>query len=157
MVRKAVLASLCCALALSVAAPVFAQEATPTPAPNPSPSPTVKPKPAYDGACMQAAVDKRDTAIIAAFDKYAASVKSALETRRSALKDAWGKPTPKERRAAIKAAWAAYRKSVRGARQQLNKDKRAVWKQFRLDAKACRPASADLGTESGGEGADQSL
>lgn len=101
---------------------------------------TVAKKAAFDPTCMQNAVDKRDSALIAAVDKYAAAAKTALETRKSALKESWAKPTAKERASAIRAAWAAYRKAIAAAKKTFRKEKKNVWAQFYKDRKACKQA-----------------
>jgi len=109
----------------------------------------------FDPVCVQNAIEKRDSAIIDAWDVYSAKVKSALETRKNELKAAWGKTDNKEKKKAIRAAWEKYRKSVRDARRALNDAKKAAWKQYRTDAKACKNVPREL--ESKGEGADANL
>lgn len=103
-----------------------------------------------DIACIQAAVDKREAAIIAAVDTYHSTVKTALETRRAALKAAWAIPDRTQRRAAIKAAWDAFRGTWRTASNALHKTRRDAWKQYRTDRRACGPTatSDDLTAES---------
>lgn len=87
--------------------------------------------------CMQTAVEKRDGSIIAAWDVVSASIKTALTTRQSSLKAAWGINNRQERRAAIKAAWNAFRTSKKDARNAFNDSRKAAWKQFGVEAKAC--------------------
>lgn len=103
-----------------------------------------------DITCIQAAVDKREAAIIAAVDTYHSTVKTALETRRAALKAAWAIADRTQRRAAIKAAWDAFRGTWRTASNALHKTRRDAWKQYRTDRRACGPTatSDDLTSES---------
>ena len=131
---------------LAMALPVIAQT------PPPPPGRTAQ---TVDVACIQAAIDKRDNAIITAVDTFHDAAKSALQTRRDALKAAWGNTDRDVRRAAIKAAWESYRNSLRSARKALRESRRSAWSQFAADRKACgRGAQADDRT---GGGADAQL
>jgi uncharacterized membrane protein len=96
-----------------------------------------------DLACMQAAVEKRDNAVISAWDTLSASIKTALQTRRDALKAAWGISNSKERRKAIREAWANFAKSKKEASKIFNQARKEAWKQFRNDAKACRATATN--------------
>jgi len=92
-----------------------------------------------DLACVQAAVEKRDGAIIAAWDVLSPAIRSALVTRQQALVAAWGINNRKERRAAIKVAWRTFRASVKSARATFRISRISAWKTWRDDVKACRP------------------
>jgi len=102
-----------------------------------------------DATCMKNAIEKRDTTIISSFDIYQASVKSALEARKTALKAAWDLNDKAQRKAAIKAAWKNYRDSVKLARSTLNAAKKAAWKQYVVDRKACKSVGMEDSTGSG--------
>lgn len=106
-----------------------------------------------DTACMQAAVDKRETAIIAGVDAYSSAVKSALSVRKDALKAAWAITEKAQREAALKAAWFAFRDAGKKTSGAMKDAKNAAWKTFKTDAKACRQSDAD----SEGQGTDMSL
>ncbi len=112
-------------------------EASPAASPTTSPRPSPKQRPAIDLVCMQAATEKRDNAIIAAVDTHHAAIRTALETRRNALKNAWAITDKKQRRAALVSAWQVYRKSQREAAQAFRKSRQTVWGQFRKDRKSC--------------------
>jgi hypothetical protein len=132
MTKKLAIQAFLVALLLSfLATPVltFGKTATTTPS-------------IIDLACMQTAVEKYDNAIIAAWDKRSADVKTALQTRRDALKSAWGIQDKKERRAAIKAAEKAYRTAIAQARKTFKSERQAAWKQFIIDRRACGPEAA---------------
>ncbi len=116
---------------------------------------TTTPKKTLDVACIQAAVDKREAAIIAALDTYHSAAKTAFETRRSALQAAWAITDRAERRAALKAAWAAFRKSTREASSTFRKARRTAWEQYRTDRKACGTSATSDDTSR--EGNDLSL
>ncbi len=129
---------------------VFADEQTTT-------TPPKKTTTAFDPACIQSAIETRDTAIIAAFDKFHAAAKSALETRKTALKEAWAKPTWQERKTAVKAAWAAYSKALKEARTTFKQEKKDAWKQFHSNRVNCK--NKEVNKVEGGvkEGADGNL
>lgn len=127
----------------------FAQEQPTTTTPT-TPVITAKPTPKpFDPVCIQNAIEKRDTAVIAAFDKFSSTIKSALGVRKDALKAAWAKPTAKERRAAVLAAWNAYKKLTREAVALAKKERKAAWDQFRKDRIACK--DKEVNATSGGE------
>ncbi|MEK7086856.1 MAG: hypothetical protein AAB935_01205 [Patescibacteria group bacterium] len=96
-----------------------------------------------DLVCMQKAVERRDTAIIAAFDVFSFAIKSALQTRLEELKTAWSIENPTERKKAIKSAWEKYRTVVKSARQTFQGTRKTAWKQFNVDRKACGAAKSD--------------
>lgn len=104
-----------------------------------------------DGACMSAAVEKRDNSIIASVDTYATSVKTALQTRRDALKAAWLLTEKDARESAIKAAHKAFQGTWKKAADGVRKARKEAWSVFKNDAKACK---LPVGAESSGEGAD---
>lgn len=135
----------------------LAQTPEPSPSPSPavSPSPVVSPKPTPNLPCMQAAVEKRDNAVIAAVDVYYGAVKTALQVRRDALKAAWGIANAKDRRAALRQAWDAFKSSHKAAAKALNQARKDAWKQWKADAKACRVPGAE--EPGGGEGVDARL
>lgn len=104
--------------------------------------------------CMQNAVDARDTAIITALDAFHASAKSALETRKAALKTAWGITDRLARRTALKTAWNAYISAMRAARKTFRDARMAAWKAFNVGRKACGRGHED---DRGAEGYDNQL
>lgn len=108
---------------------------------------TQRSKPTVDIPCLQNAIEKRDTAMIAAWDKFSATAKSALEARKTALKNALGLTDKKERRAAWQKAWSDWKTAAKNARLTFWKEKKAAWKQFYLDRKTCRGTSEDTSAE----------
>jgi hypothetical protein len=125
------------AIALSIVAPAFAE----SDAASSSSSRPVK----YDGACMSSAVDKRDTAVVTAFDTFSASLKTALTTRKDALKAGWSQTSTDARKSALKAAWQTFQQSQKSAREAFRKSKQAAWKQFKTDAKTCKANTSEEG------------
>ena len=103
--------------------------------------------------CVQNAIDKRDSAIISAVDKFSSSVKTSLSTRKDALKAAWSKSTKVEIRLALKEAWSVYGKSLKDTRATLKRDKKTAWNQYKVDSRACKAPVEDKKNE----GADAQL
>jgi hypothetical protein len=94
-------------------------------------------KPAIDVSCIQTALEKRETALIAVIDKYASDVKLLLTARLQALKSAWALTDKKARRAAIKKAWKDYNSGLVKARKGLRDGKNIAWKNYNADKKFC--------------------
>ena len=96
-----------------------------------------------DGACMRAAVEKRENALLTTWDVYAGAIKAARETRKTELLAAWSIQDPKARHEAIKAAWTKFREGVKAAgnaRKQSDKD---TWTQFVQEAKNCKASAIE--------------
>ena len=110
-------------------------------------------KPVFDGTCLAAAIDKREPALGAAYNAENAAIVAALNARRSALHDAWLKPTFRERHDALRQAWKEWRAAAKKARQDFRKARHEAWKQFYADRKACAPK--DRGSDNGTEFDDQ--
>lgn len=110
-------------------------------------------KPVFDGACMAAATDKREPALIAAYAAKNTAIAAGLTARRTALHDAWLKPTFKERHDALRKGWKEWRAAIKKARQDFRKARHEAWKQFYADRKAC--AQKDRGGDHGIEDDDQ--
>ncbi len=138
---KIAMTALPLALATAIVLPVFAKTAHDTTQIN--------------VACVQAAIEKRDTAVIAAVDAYATAVKSALSARKDAEKAAWNLTDRNARRTALKAAQTTYRNSVRVARNAFRDARNSAWKQFRTDRKACGGSTGS--EEIGSQGLDENL
>lgn len=128
------------ALSFLASVPVYA-ESTSTEKENRKP--IIQPSP----ACMQAAIDKRDNAIMASWTSFGTAGTSALTTRRDALKAAWNLTDRKERAKATAAAWSAFKTASRDARKTFNDGRRGAWKQFYTDRKACRAQGDDNSSE----------
>lgn len=117
---------------------VYGEEApASTPTPQPPASQATPQKKLLDPVCMQNAVEKRDNAIIAGVDAFAAFVKGALEIRRDAQKTAWTITDKKQRQIALKNAWAKFKGTWAKGLKKLRADRSAAWKKFYIDRKAC--------------------
>ena len=115
-----------------------------------APVSTATQKPTLDLTCLQNASERRDNSIIAVFDGYHGTIKTALETRRDGLKTAFGLTDKKERQAAIRNAWNTYKTTQRKAKTTLKDIRNAAWQKFNVDRKTCgSAASAEDKTPSG--------
>ena len=109
---------------------------------------------AINVACIQSAVDARETAIGTAFDTMQSVVKAALATRKSSLHDAWGLTDRTARRAAIKTAWAKWSTDNKAAQAALKASRKTAWSTFQSAAKACKvslPPEERLGNDGLGQ------
>lgn len=109
---------------------------------------------AVDLNCMVSAVEKRDNGIIVAWDTFSASMRSALETRRDALKAAWADSNQRTRRSSIKNAWKAFRSSRKNAWRTRRSAVFSAWKTFKAERRACGAVAAD---ETGTQAVDLSV
>ncbi|MEO6564239.1 MAG: hypothetical protein ABIN99_14550 [Nitrosospira sp.] len=102
-------------------------------------SPAKAPRP-IDVSCIQSIIDIRDSSLANMVGSWASSVKDALETRRSSLKDSWAITDYKERRFAQRKAWSDYGKILRGANDEKKKIRARIWKTFDNDRRKCEGA-----------------
>jgi vacuolar-type H+-ATPase subunit H len=105
--------------------------------------------------CVQAAIDVRDNAIIAAWDVQYPAVKTALQTRQAALKSAWMQTDQKIRREATRTAWNIYKESVKSARATMKAKHKTAWTAFESARKACSPKATK--DDNGSLGMDSQL
>lgn len=105
-------------------------------------------------ACVQSALDTRETAIGSAFDTMQSAVKSALATRKTSLHDAWGLTDRTTRRAAIKSSWIKWSMDSKVAQTTLRESRKATWATFKNTVKnTCKvslPPEEGLGNDSMG-------
>lgn len=99
-------------------------------------------KPSVDIVCVQTAIDNRDIAILGAADAYTTAWKSALETRRTALKDAWNNTDKNLRRSAIQTVWNQFKQSMTNTKTDFKNTRTATWQKFYSDRKTCNPNAA---------------
>ncbi len=89
-------------------------------------------------ACIQSAVEKRESAIITAYTKKTDAIKTALEARKAALVTAWGKSTVKERVQARAKAWKTFKATQVKAQITYQRELVAAWATFNKERKTCR-------------------
>lgn len=149
MIKKLISASALVS-SLFLISPVMAQSTSTAPTPPPATSTT-----AIDMSCVKNAIDKRDTAMIAAYDTLWATIKTALQTRRDALKMAWDMTDKSARNKAVADIWKAYNSAIKAARKAFKTARNTAWSQFSADRKACnlRGASQDA-SDKGHRGED---
>jgi hypothetical protein len=92
---------------------------------------------------MKTAVEKRENALLSAYDVLTGKIKTARETRKTDLLAAWSIQDPKERHTAIKTAWEKYRQAVKTATTEWNQSRKTTWIQFAQDAKNCRASAVE--------------
>jgi hypothetical protein len=98
---------------------------------------------AVNASCVQAAINTRDSAIIAAVTAYSNSWTQALQARQSALNAAWGMSDAKSRRAAINTAWKMYNSAHKTGQETFNTARKNAWSTFKTSAKACKLSPSD--------------
>jgi hypothetical protein len=91
----------------------------------------------FDLQCMQRAVEKRESAFINSFDTYYASVRTAMISRKDALKNAWGISDSTQRKEAIKTAGKNFATSEKNARKVRRDADKAAAKTYKTEAEAC--------------------
>lgn len=96
-----------------------------------------------DIACMKTAVETRETAILAAFNKFSDAGVAALEKRKTDLVAAWGISDREDRQDAIKTAWSTFKESAKIAKRTLKKERKDAWKAFKEARKACGGSQED--------------
>ncbi|MFN3301847.1 MAG: hypothetical protein ACK413_02380 [Patescibacteria group bacterium] len=89
-------------------------------------------------ACVKTAVEKRETAIQTAFDKFSEAIKLALQTRKNELLSAWDITDKNERKTAIRNAWNKFKNEKRNAIRNFNQARLSAWQQFITERKACK-------------------
>ena len=108
-----------------------------------------------DTNCIKTAIEKRDSAVISAFDSYAAKIKTALQIRKEALKSAWDLTVKKDRNNAVKTAWKNFKDSRVNTQKEFKTAKLNAWKTFKTDRKTCKGGNQNIDHILGGS--DSSL
>ncbi len=94
-----------------------------------------------DATCMQAAIDTREASLVSGWDKFSASMKSALAARKTSLYTAWGMSDVSARNTALKESWKTARAATKSAHTTLKSDRKAAWDTFKTTAKNTCKAS----------------
>lgn len=90
-----------------------------------------------DATCVSAAVSAREDAIMDAWTTFNTDVTTILTNRKTALVSAWAITDSKERRTAVKDAWATAKKDRKETAAEYKKVKKEAWAEFKTAAKAC--------------------
>ncbi len=139
-------------LAALITSPVFAQVTggTSVTANTPVVMASSSPKKAtVDLACVQTAVDTREDAIGSAFTTFSTAESAALAARKSALHDAWGITSSKDRRVAREKAWTDFRTANRAAFSALRTARKSAWAAFATASKACHTPVVESASSEG--------
>ncbi|NMC51130.1 hypothetical protein GYA54_00150 [Candidatus Kuenenbacteria bacterium] len=91
-----------------------------------------------DWACVKTAVAKRESAVFSAYSIKSDAIKVALNNKKAALNEAYGKTDSKERIKARIKAWADYKLAVKNTNKVYRDAVNAAWKQYKTDRKACK-------------------
>ena len=154
MTQRIINSFVAASLFAAIAAPALAQTNAGTSATAPiAPSATTSKK-TINVACIQGAIETRDSAIASAVTAHASAQTAALSARKTALKAAWALTDQKARRAALRDAWKAFDTASRAARKTHRDAQNAAWKQFNTDRKACGTGVSD---DPGHQGHDSQL
>jgi cytochrome b involved in lipid metabolism len=126
--------------ALSVPTPT----PTPTPVPAPTPNPVPTPAPVQSSttqtftSCIQASIEKRDTAIISARTTYSTAINSALTARKEAEKSAMVLTDVTAKKTALKKVANDYRTVVKKIQTTLLTSRKTALSTFESEAKTCQ-------------------
>jgi hypothetical protein len=90
-----------------------------------------------DATCVSAAVSEREDAIMSAWTAFNMDITTTLITRKSSLVNAWALTDAKERRSAVKDAWATAKKDRKEIAAEYKKVKKDIWAEFKVEAKKC--------------------
>lgn len=88
-------------------------------------------------ACGAAAIDKRETAIISAFDINAVAIKSSLIARKEGLIKLYTEGKTEGKKDARKAVWSAFSSSTHTAMNDMRTARKSAWNTFQKDMQAC--------------------
>lgn len=105
--------------------------------------------------CIQHAVARRETSLIAAFDAYHKDLRNSMGTRKEALKNAWGKTILKERRDALKLAWKNFRNDRVNLRKTYRDSQKSAWNIFKDEQRDCKTTT--LQEDNAGQAEDNNI
>ena len=91
-----------------------------------------------DLACMSAAIDVRESAIITARTNFHTKIMTALSTRREGLKAVFAIANNADRKVAIKTAWKVFAKAIADARVQYKVEVQAAWNVYTEASGKCK-------------------
>ncbi len=87
--------------------------------------------------CLKPLFEKRETAIMSAWDAEYTDIKKAMETRKSAISEALTMTDIKQARKAIATAHKSFRDAVQKARSTSRESRRLAWEAFKTDTSSC--------------------
>lgn len=87
--------------------------------------------------CINAALEKRENALITGNDAFASSTKAALQNRLTGLKAAWSETNRKTRQDKRNATYRTFRTESQAAHTAMKTVRLNAWKSFDTDMRAC--------------------
>lgn len=94
-------------------------------------------QPTRNVACVQAAIEKRETAIIAGHNTFNTSIVSALTLRKDGLKSAYALSEKGATKTAKKAVWGKFKTDARTAHDSMRTVRKSSWSTFNTEMRAC--------------------
>lgn len=88
-----------------------------------------------DTTCVSAAVEVRETALIAAWSDLHTSLTAALTERKTDFVAAWSLSDATERGKALKTAWDDWKTGKKSAHTEFRSDRKAAWDTFKKTTK----------------------
>jgi len=88
-------------------------------------------------SCIKAKVTGRETSVMAAYEKFNATMKASLTKRTAAVNSAWAIPVTINRNKAIKAAWDAFKLEQKDAKSAKAAEIKTIWNTWKNDLKSC--------------------
>ena len=92
----------------------------------------------FDVNCVKPTVEKRETALIASYEKMSACIKTAMTQRKTSTLEAWGKTDNKYRRTTRNTAWTDFVKAKKDCQKTYKAETKATWKLFHEETKSCK-------------------
>jgi hypothetical protein len=98
---------------------------------------TITTTPARNVACIQTAIEKRETALIAGHNTFNTSIVNALTVRKDGLKSAYALTEKGATKTAKKATWSKFKTDTKAAHDSMRSVRKASWNTFNTDMRAC--------------------
>lgn len=98
---------------------------------------TISNTPSRNVACIQAAVEKRETTLIAGHNSFNTSIVTALTVRKDGLKSAYALTEKGSTKTAKKAVWSKFKTDSKAAHDSMRSVRKASWGTFNTDMRAC--------------------
>ncbi len=88
-------------------------------------------------ACVQNALEKRDSAVIAGHNTFNTSIVSALTARKDGLKNAYALADRTAAKTAKKTVWNTFKSQVKVAHDTMRGVRKTSWSAFNTEMRAC--------------------
>ena len=93
--------------------------------------------PARNVACIQNAVEKRETSLISGHNSFNTSIVNALTVRKDGLKSAYALTEKGATKTAKRAVWSKFKTDTKTAHDSMRSVRKASWNTFNTDMRAC--------------------